>query len=213
MRRVTLTLVLGLAGVACAIGLTLAHAPTTVARTNRPPGQPEQEIASSRESSRYCQADETLPRGTSALRVWLDAAYGPRVTVEVSAHGRRIASGQRGSGWIGGAVTVPVTPLARTISEASVCVSFDARDETVIAQGNPTPAASATRDGTEALAGRLWIEYLRPGSRSWASLAASTAQRMGFGRAAPGIWVVFAALALMAAVLALAFRLVLSELP
>ncbi len=209
----TLTLVLGLVGVACAIGFTFARAPMSVARTNRPPGQPEQEIASSRDSSSYCQAGETLPRGTSALRVWLDAAYGPRVAVEVSAHGRRITGGQRGSGWIGGAVTVPVTPPGRTISAASVCVSFEAQDETVVAQGNPTPAASAAHDGAEALAGRLWIEYLRPGSRSWASLAASTAQRMGIGRAAPGIWVVFVALALMAAVLALAIGLVFDEMP
>jgi hypothetical protein len=197
MRRVRIALAAGLTLLAIAIGLTLAHAPMTVARSNRPSGQPEEPIATSRESSSFCQAGETLPRGTSALRIWLDAVYGPQVAVEVSAEGRRIAAGTHGSGWVGGSVTVPVPALARTVSGARVCVSFRAQDETVTVQGN---------------SGRMWIEYLRPGSRSWASLVAPTARRMGLGRAGTGIWVVFVALALLATVIVLASRLLLREL-
>jgi hypothetical protein len=213
MRRVTVALVAGLTLLAITIGLVLAHAPMTVARTNRPAGQPEEPIAISHEYNSYCQAGETLPQGTSALRVWLDTIYGPRVAVAVSSHGRRLASGERGSGWVSGSVTIPVKPLPRTVSDVTVCVSFRARDETVVVQGNETPAASATREGGRALPGRMWIEYLRRGQRSWGSLISSTARRMGLGRAAAGIWVVFLAIGLAASVILLAAMLVVKELP
>lgn len=214
MRRVTIALVAGLTLLAITIGLILAHAPMTVAGTNRPAGQPEEPIAVSHEYNSYCQTGETLPQGTSALRVWLDTIYGPRVEVTVSSHGHRLTSGERGSGWVGGSVTIPVKPLPRTASAVTVCVSFRVRDETVAVQGNATPAASATREGGgQALPGRMWIEYLHPGERPWASLLTSAARRMGLGRAAAGIWVVFLAIGLVAAVILLTARLVVKELP
>jgi hypothetical protein len=212
MLRVRIALGSSLTLLAVTIGLTLAHAPMTVARTNRPSGQPEEPIASSHERAAYCQAGETLPRGTSALRIWLDATYGPRVEVEVTVSGRPLVSGTRGAGWIGGSVTIAVKPLPRTVSGATVCVSFRAQDETVFVQGNATPAASAARDGRQTIAGRMWIDYLRPGDRSWASLLPSTARRLGLGRAAAGIWVSFLVLALAASVILLTSRLVLEEL-
>jgi hypothetical protein len=213
MRRVKLALMLGLTGVAIALALTLAHAPMTVARTNKPPGQPEQPTASTQQGATYCQPDELLPRGTSALRIWLDAAYGPRVTVAVLANGRRVIGGVRGSAWVGGSVTVPVAPLSRTLAGVTVCVSFRLRDETVLVQGSPASITHAVREGYRALGGNMWIEYLRPGTSSWASLISSTARRMGLGRAAAGIWVVLLALALLAAVVILTSRLLLRELP
>jgi hypothetical protein len=213
MRRVTIALAAGLTLLAITIGLILAHAPMMVAGTNRPAGQSEEPIATSQEHNSYCQAGETLPQGTSALRVWLDAIYGPHVEVAVSAQGRRLTSGERGSGWVGGSVTIPVKPLPHAVSGATVCVSFRVRDETVALQGNVTPAASATREDGQALPGRMWIEYLRPGEHSWSSLLASTARRMGLGRAAAGVWVVFLAIGLAAAVILLAAMLVVKELP
>jgi hypothetical protein len=213
MRRVTVALVVGLTLLAITIGLILAHGPMMVAGTNRPDGQPEEAIAASHEYSSYCQAGETLPQGTSALRVWLDTIYGPRVEVAVSSHGRHLTGGKRGSGWVGGSVTVPVKPLPRTVSGVTVCVSFRVRDETVVVQGNETPAASATREGGRALPGRMWIEYLRPGERSWASLVAATARRMGLGRAAAGTWIVFLAIGLVVAVVLLTAMVVVKELP
>jgi hypothetical protein len=213
MRRVTIALAAGLTLLAITIGLILAHAPMTVAGSDRPAGQPEEPIAVSHESNSYCQAGETLPQGTSALRVWLDTIYGPRVELAVSSHGQRLTSGERGSGWVGGSVTIPVKPLPWTVSGVTVCVSFQVRDETVTVQGNATPVARATREGGQALPGRMWIEYLHPGQRSWASLLSATARRMGLGRAAAGIWVVFLAIGLAAAVILLTATLVVKELP
>lgn len=200
MRSVKLALTAGLTLLALAIGLTLLGSPISVARSNRPLGQPEEPIASVTRGASLCQPHEVLPSGTSAIRVWLEAAAGPRVRLVVYSGGRRVTSGEHGSDWIGGSVTVPVTPLARTVSDAKVCVSFVAQDETVVVQGTVTPP-------------RVWLEYLRPGRRSWASLAGNVAQHMGLGRAPDGTWIVFLALALLVAVAALASRLIVSETP
>jgi hypothetical protein len=212
MRSVRIALAAGLAILAAAVVAVMAHAPMTVAATNRVQGQAEQPIAETAHGASYCQAREVLPRGSTAIRIWIDASYGPRVSVSVSARGRRLTGGERGSGWSGGSVTVPLRPLARTISGVSVCVSFRLRDETVIVQGSATPASAATRVDGRALAGHMWIEYLRPGARSWASLASATARRLGFGHAAAGIWVALLALGLLASVVVLASSLLLREL-
>jgi hypothetical protein len=200
MRSVKVALAAGLTLLALAIGVTLLGSPTSVARTNRPAGQPEEPVATTTQSARYCEAGEVLPSGTSALRIWLEAAAGPRVIVAVYAKGRLITGGQRGSDWIGGAVTVPVQPLAHTASPVTVCVSFALRDETVIVQGSTAPL-------------HMWIEYLRPGTRSWLSLTGEVVRHMGLGRAGAGIWVVLLALALLLAAAGLASRLLVKEMP
>jgi hypothetical protein len=202
MRAVKLALAAGLALMAVAILVALSRSPASVARTNAVPTQITV-IGSTTEGATYCQAREALPVGTSALRVWLDAAFGPRVRATVSARGRQLTSGERGSGWTGGSVTIAVRPLPRTISGATVCVSFPLRDETLVIQGSAAPPASAARNGSQPLPGRIAIEYLHPGERSWASMAASIMRRLGFGRAAAGTWIAFLALALLAAVAAI----------
>ncbi len=209
MRGVRIALAAGLALTAIAIVLTLLGSPITVAASNKPPSQQEELVASTSRSASYCQAHELLPRATSAIRVWLAAAYGPRVRVTVRSAGRLIAGGESRSGWSGGSVTVPVKPLPRAVSGVTVCASFRLRDETVIVGGSK---ASPAREGRPASAGRMWIEYLRPGAVSWASLVPAVIRHMGFGRAAPGIWVVFLALALVAALAALAASAVLRDL-
>lgn len=212
MRSVKIVLAVGLTAVAIAIGLVLAHSPMSVAGTNRIRGQQDEPIASTNRSAGYCQAHEVLPRGSSAIRIWLDAAAGPRVRVVVSSGGREITDGVRGSNWIGGSVTVPVRPLSRTVSGVTICVSFRLRDEIVVVQGHATSSTIAAHEGRRALKGRIWIEYLRPGTRSWASLAPEVARRMGLGRAGAGTWIVFAAFALLASVAVLASNLALREL-
>lgn len=212
MRPARIALFAGLALVAVAIGVTVLQAPMIVAGTNKSRGRVDQTIASTVSDASYCQAHEVLPRGTSAVRIWLDAAAGPRMSVAVSSAGRAITGGVRGSDWTGSSVTVPLKPLSRTVSDATVCASFRLRDETIVAQGYVTPAANAARDGRHALPGRIWIEYLRPGTRSWASMSLGIARRMGLGRAAAGRWIVLLAVALLATVVALASGLVVREL-
>ena len=211
MRRVTIVLAAGLALLAVAIGLTLLHSPMVLARKNGTPVA-EQRIATTRQSVSYCQAHELLPRGTSAIRLSLGAGTGPRVSVSVSAAGHVVTTGTQGSGWTGRVVTVPVAPLSRTVSDATVCASLTPRDENLIVFGETTPPAIAASNGGQRLAGRMWIEYLRPGSSSWASQALAVARRMGLGRALAGTWNALLVAELLAAIAILTSTLVLREL-
>jgi len=211
MRSVRVALAAGLALLAIAIGLTLLQSPLSVAAGSRLAAN-ETAIWQTTRGATYCQSHESLPRGVSAIRIWLDAASGPRVSVVVSSRGRVLTSGSRPSIWIGGSVTVPVRPLPRPVSDVTVCVSFQLDDETIVVQGNITPASVAAYEGPVALHGRMAIEFLRPDTRSWASQALEVARRMGLGRAGAGTWIVLVALALLASVVVLASRVILREL-
>lgn len=59
----------GLTLVAIAAGLTLTRSPTTVIATNGV-GE-ETEVANTTSSAKACQAGETLPAGTTAIRLAL----------------------------------------------------------------------------------------------------------------------------------------------
>ena len=106
----------------------------------------------------------------------------------------------------------PVTPLRRTIPGATVCASFALAHETLTLFGERTPTAIGAREDGQPLAGRMWIEYLRPGTRTWASFASSVVRDMGLGRAWDGTWIAFFTIAALVAIAGLASRLVLTEM-
>ena len=127
-----------------AIGLTLPRSPMTVARRSGI-GQLN-ELASSTQSATqsatYCQGNELLPRDASAIRVSLFAGTGPHVAVVVTSdRGRPVTRGERGSGWTGGAVTIPVEAVPHSVSGVTVCTSSRVRDETVSVNGRATARA------------------------------------------------------------------------
>jgi hypothetical protein len=210
MRGVKLALTLGLAALALAIGVALSHAPMTVART---PGIPSEEerMVTTTHGGTYCQPNETLPRGTTAIRPWLLTFTGPRVRVVVYSDRHPIASGERESGWTSREVTIPVKPLGHTVSGVTVCVSFALHDETLVVFGEEQPHDRAYGEHGQ-LSGRMLIEYLRPGSRSWASLIGSTLDHIGLGRSAGGTWIALLAIGLLVTVAVVASRTVLKEL-
>jgi Predicted membrane protein (DUF2142) len=202
MREVRIALAGGLALMALALVLTLSGAPATVAPTH--PIPIDAELGTTDHGSRVCQSDETVPRGTTALRFSLKALIGPRIDVTASAGGRLVTSGDRNAGWTAGSVTVPVRRVARTVAHAKVCLAFALSEETVeMAGGRTSHARAAVTSGGQVLPGRIKIEYLLRGDRSWWSLARATARHLGLGRAWAGTWVALIALALMVAVLAL----------
>jgi hypothetical protein len=210
MRGVAAALGAGLALLLVAIVLVLLHAPMSVALKNGVV-QREKSIATTEHGANYCQGRELLPAGTSAIRVWLSAYTGPRVRLLVSSDGQPIASGEKGSGWTGREVTVPVKPLPHAVADVTVCLAFQLRDESVGLFGALTSPSVAAHNGDEALKGRMWIEYLRPGKSSWAALIPTVARNMGLGRAYGGIGIVLLALALLLTVATLATVLVLKE--
>ncbi len=222
--------------VALAAGLTLtalgiclvllSNAPPIVIRSNAPRTD-STSFGASDLAERICQPDEVLPGGTTAIRVWVEAVIGPPVSVEVLSGARLLTQGSRGWGWTAGSVTLPVRRQPRTVSYLTVCVNIAPPREPVGLQGVPSaPALAATvRQGPlpratpvqaptyrrGPLPGRLVIEYLRPGDRSWWSLARSVARRMELGHAGSGRWIPVLAIVLLAAVLAVMCWLILGK--
>jgi len=227
MRQARVALAAGLALTALALVLVLSQSPLTVVRSTAARTYTTS-FGSSNLGARVCQAHEVLPRGTVAIRVWLEAVIGPPVSVEALAGGQLLTRGARGSGWTAGSVTIPVRRVTRTVSPVTVCVNVGKPREPIALQGVRTAPALAATDrqgplpkvaGRRApsyrrgpLPGRIMIEYLRAGSSSWWSLATPVARRMGLGHAGSGKWIPLLALILMVAVAVLMSRLLLVEL-
>jgi hypothetical protein len=209
--------------VAVAVALVLTGSPPTVTRSDAP--LPSTFVfGRTPVQSRICQAGEVLPRGTTDVRVWLEAVIGPRVEVQAIAGGRVIARGERAPGWMSGSVTVPIAPVPGAPAHVSVCVNVArarepiglqgvrtaARIAATDRQGPPSAHSPAHRDGP--LPGRIIIEYLQPGHASWWSLVRSVARRMGLGHAGSGPAIALLASVLMLALAGLIVRTLLKEL-
>lgn len=209
MRRVAVAFGGGLVVIVAVLAITLSHAPITVAGTNSAKPTPLGPVT---QKGGSCQLHETLPGGTSAIRLRIFASAGPRVQVNILSARHVITRGERGSGWTGGAVTVPLTPLRSTKANVSICwVLFLNGVESADLVGEKTLFASAAGQ-PPVQAARLVVEYLKPGPSSWWSILPQVARRMGLGHAPSGTWVVFLILALMGSVLLVCSRLVLREL-
>jgi hypothetical protein len=213
MASVKIALTAGLVLLALGVCAVLVDSPMSLARINRSTaGAPQQPIAQTSARASYCQARETLPARTLAIRVSLQASIGPRVRLTVSSDRGALTTGEQGRGWNGDVVSVPVRPLAREHSGVTVCVTFQAQNELLTLRGRSIPGMAASYDAHGPLAGSMRLEYLRAGTRSWASLIPTIARDMGLGRAFEGPAVVYAALALVLAIVLLASRLLLEEL-
>jgi hypothetical protein len=189
-------LAVGLTVLAIAIVAVMSQSPPVVSRTNA--SRITGPVATVTHDFRTCQDDELLPAGTTEIRLSLEALLGPPVLVRVIHHGVVVASGSVGAGWSRQSVTIPVKALGRPAADTSVCFTVAARNETVYVKGAPD---TRVRDaGTD---GRIRIEYLRPGGRSWWALAPSVARRMALGRSPSGVAVVVGVLAAMLALTAI----------
>jgi hypothetical protein len=133
------------------------------------------------------------------------------VTVKALSGPLVITRGERDAGWgLDETVTVPVRRVPRTIPNAAICIAFGPAIEPI--EINGTQVQRTTASGRTGNVVMLRDEYLRPGHRSWWSLAPSVARRMGLGHAAGGTWIVFLVIALMITVAVLASRLILREM-
>jgi hypothetical protein len=210
--RVTVALAVALALVVVALVVTLSGAPLVVARVNT--SLPVERLAAMHSGAGACQADELVPAGTSAIRLGLWSAAGPRLKLTVLSGTRAITSGAVSSGWTTGAVTVPVGAVAHTTPHARICFGLGRSPDEVLVIGShaDTNAAAARSRNGSTLAGRIKVEYLRPAGASWWSHARAVARHMGLARAPSGTWTVLLLVASMGAVVLIACRLVLKEL-
>jgi hypothetical protein len=193
-----------------ALAFALAQSPVSVARTSTPK---DDFVGLAHTRTEACQKGEVLPRSTSAIRLTMNAFTGPRVAIEVRSRERVIARGERGSGWTGGVVTVPIRPLPITQSDVTLCFAIYLNGyETGYLSGERTAPIVAATGPSGAFPGRVRAEYLRTDGPSWWSLAGEVARRMGLGHAGSGTWSVLLAAALMVGVVLVCTRTALREL-
>ncbi len=211
MRGARVALAGGLALTTIAAAIVLSGSPQVLTGSDAVDAAIYPPLASVSGGGSGCQAGETVPAGSSAIRLSLEASAGPRVAVAVHSGTTVIARGESAPGWLGRVVTVPVESIDRTVHRATVCFSFTGANERVSLLGVRTSPQNAARSGARALPGRIAIEYLRAGSSSWWSLAPSVARRLGLGRAWAGTWVALMVAALMATGIALASWVALRE--
>ncbi len=225
MRNVKVTLAIGIALMLAMGAWTFTRSPSRVVRVSGP--QPDASLGYTIGGGSICQANEVLPSGVSAIRLAIVAFFGPKVRVIVYSGSRVLTEGSRGPTWTGTSVTVPVAALDRRSSHLTLCCVLGPGSERLDFPGyltqprfaavawrsrrTPTPALAA-HEG-HLLGGRIDIEYLAPGRRSWWSRALSVARHMGIGHFASGTWIVLLLAALMAVVGALTVGLASRELP
>ena len=194
----------GLVLLTVAIAVRVSRPPLTAFATNSV--KAAEGIATTQGNTTFCQSNETLPAGASAMRFSVGVNVGPRVTVTVLSGSQVIAKGVQASGWTGEEVTVPVAPLPAAVTGASVCLAIGPAVEPIALTG--VKAAHPTGEAP----GKVRVEYLRPGSRTWLSMAGAVARRLGLGRSPSGTWIAWVPVLLMLAALVLTVRLVLREL-
>jgi hypothetical protein len=196
--RLKIVLAIGLALLFAAVALVLTRSPLTVVYANVADSTL---LETTKQPVSACQHSESVPRDISAIRLRAYSFDGPRVSVRLLSHGRVIGRGERGSGWTGGVVTVPVTPLPVARTGVTLCFAFHwSGYESGQLVGEPTtgPLAAYGRGGR--LPGRVTVEYMRPGPASWFSLLPTVARRIGLARGWSGVWgAVLALLAMLAA--------------
>jgi hypothetical protein len=201
MRRVRMALAAGLLLTLAALLAVLSGAPVTVAGTNGVNSRNKVGTTAGRVT--ICQSGGTLPRDVSAIRVSLSANTGPKVTVRVLSGLKLVTQGSRSADWgISETVTVPLKPLPHAVANVRICTVIGASPEGFEVKGVMAKGVAVLR-----------VEYLRPGTTSWWSLAPSVAEHLGFGRVPSGSWVALLVIAGMLAVAAMTARLVLQELP
>lgn len=207
--RIKLALAAGLLLIPLAAAVALSHVPLVVVRENLP--ETHQILVATNQAASACQSNEVLPAKTSAIRLGITTALGPRVTVEVRSGSHLITMGSHDAGWNGASVTIPVRPIPRPLTPVTICFQLTLLNGPAEMLGWPTKHSAATSNG-KSLPGRMHIEYLRPAEHSWWSMATAVAWRLGLGRAASGSWNVFLVIALAASLVVLSSWLVLREL-
>jgi hypothetical protein len=170
--------------------------------------------------SRFCQDAESLPEGTSSIRVSLssDPGPGPAVRLRVSKGGRTAASGRVAPGWSGRSATVPIQPVERAVHGALVCVSTGPGAPTTLLGSSHTKIGAPWTGGTDPvddrpIGHRFRIDYLRAGRATWWGLAPTMARRLGLNTVVRGPWAALLAIALMVAATTLVTLRLLRDLP
>ncbi len=207
MRSVRVAVAVSTIVIAGAIAVALSQTPLVVIGTNGGGISGNIDLAGNASS---CQQVASIPQGTSAIRLPVGAGVGPWIRLRVLAGGRVVTRGGLPAGWgLEAAAAIPVARLSHEARDALVCAALGPSPTPIVVEGTRRPGVTEPRTLGDV---DLRIEYLRPGAKSWWSLASLAAYRMGLGRALSGTWITFLAVSLMVAAGALTSRLALKEL-
>jgi hypothetical protein len=160
-----------------------------------------------------CEPAELIPGDTGGLRLSAssDGLPGPRLDATVGAGTKLLATGHLAAGWRTGTVTIPLSRIAATQQNASVCLVN--RGTGSVSFGGSVPDANFyVVLGGKPLSGRMRIEYMRPGSESWLALLPTLAHRFSLAKGdLVRHWAAPAVLVLMLLAIGLALRTILRE--
>jgi hypothetical protein len=174
--RIRATIAIGFALIIVAVGVGLARSPLVRAGTDGTPLSGE--VGATSVPTTICQGEETVPAGTTTIRLSMLSLLGPRIKLVARAGGQVVSTGQIGYGWTGSVVSIPVSRVRGTHSHASICATLAKRRQLVNVRGMNTQISPAI-NGNAPMTGRMNIEYLRPDNKSWLSLVTPTARRIG----------------------------------
>jgi hypothetical protein len=175
--RIRVTVAIGVALTVLAVGVSLARSPLVRAGTDGTPLPTE--IGATSVPTTICQGEETVPAGTTAIRVSLLSLLGPRIKLVARSGGQVVTTGQIGYGWTGAVVAIPVRRVVGTHRHTNICVSLAKRQQLVNLRGANTKFSPAVTEGRQVLPGRMRFDYLRPDNKSWLSLILPTARNIG----------------------------------
>jgi hypothetical protein len=99
VKAVKVTLCVSIVLMLAVVAITLTRSPSRVVRTT---SVGESQLGATSSNEETCQANEVLPAGVTAIRVWLLAYYGARVRVTAFSGSRVLAEGRRRGDWTGG---------------------------------------------------------------------------------------------------------------
>jgi hypothetical protein len=206
---VAITLLIGFLAIGAALVATLSQAPPKVISSDAITVAGN--LGSFEGGATVCQADEHIPASTSAIRISLIANIGPAISAVVLNGSQIIARGQQGGGWASGSLTLPLQPVVSRAIDATICLTRNPVAIPVGLFGNLTPQAIAATSNGEPLPGRMRVEYLASGRRSWFSLARYVAIRLGLGHVPSGAWIIIPLALAMASTLGLGTWLMIRE--
>lgn len=206
--QVAITIASGLILVTAVLLVVLVQAPKVIIATDDVDAA--RELGLFGRNATVCQAGERIPASTTALRISLRSQVGPAVFVTVSRGDQIVARGYHNAGWASASPTFPLEVPVASALDGKLCLTRSPGGLPVELSGDTARALAATMDG-KPLPGRLRVEYLTRGHRSWLSLAPNVARRLGLGHTPSGTWIVIPLAVMMAAALALGAWLLLRE--
>jgi len=172
----------GLALLLVAVAVTLAQSAPRSAGSNSVPRLTA--VTTLAGADRHCQAAETVPADTGALRLLIGTYGRPapaiRVTVRRSG-GRPVTSGALPDGGREGQVDIPVRHVESSKPGVRVCISVAGGGRTVLYGSSD----------------RVHLEWLRPGAESWLALLPTVTHRFALGKWNPLGSLLLPALALL----------------